>query len=53
MTNVRVKHPWIHRACHWPKEDPWRYYYHFSKLNELVSIAIGWLEKKKEATYQR
>lgn len=42
---VRVWFPWIHKACHWPEEDPWRYFYHLSKFNEPVDIAIEWLEK--------
>jgi len=46
---ARVWFPWIHGACHWPKEDPWRYFYHSSKLNELIGIAVEWLEKHKEA----
>lgn len=31
---VRVYHPWIHEACHWPKEDPWRYCYNYLRINE-------------------
>jgi len=50
---TRVQCLWIHEVCHWPEEDPWRYYYHFYKLNEPVGIAIEWLEKKKEATSPR
>lgn len=30
---VKVYHPWIHRECHLPKEDPWRYFYNSSNLN--------------------
>lgn len=46
---TRVKHPWIHEVCHWPKEDPWRYFYHFSRLNEPANIVVEWLAKKKPA----
>jgi len=35
---ARVYHPWINKACHWLEEDPWRYCYNFSRLNELVKI---------------
>lgn len=45
---MSVQHPWIHGACHWPKEDPWRYCYHFSRLNELVNIAVEWLESRRK-----
>ena len=50
---ARVQHPWIHGACHWPKEYPWRYCFHFSNLNELVSIVVEWLANQKEAASQR
>ena len=30
------------RACHWLKEDLWRYCYNSSRTNELVSIAVEW-----------
>lgn len=39
---ARVYYPWIHMACHWVEEDPWRYCYNYSKLNELVNIATKW-----------
>ena len=39
---VKVYFPSVHGACHWPKEDPWRYYYNSSRLNELVNMAIEW-----------
>lgn len=48
---VRVQHPWIHGACHWPNEDPWRYCDHFSRLNE--SASIKWLAKQNIIMYQR
>ena len=41
--------PW---ACHWPKEDPWRYYYNSFRLNEPVKIAVKWLVALKEARPQ-
>lgn len=50
---TRVQHPWIHGACHWPQEDPWIYYYHFSRPNESIDIPVEWLEKHREATSQR
>jgi len=31
---------WIHEACHWALEDPWRYFHSISRPNELVSIAM-------------
>lgn len=42
---ARVQHPLIHGACHWLEEDPWRYCYHFSRINELLSIVVEWLGK--------
>ncbi len=39
---VRVYFSWIHRACHWPEEDPWRYCYNASKIHETVSIETTW-----------
>lgn len=39
---ARVYYPWIHGACHWEEEDPWRYCYNHSNLNEPVSISIEW-----------
>lgn len=50
---ARVHHPWIHEACHQPKEDPWIYYYHFSRFNEQVRIDVQQLAMQKETTYQR
>jgi len=44
--SAKVKFPWIHEACHWAKEDPWRYYHNFSRLNEPVGIAVEWLAKQ-------
>jgi len=31
--------PW---DIHWTEDDPWRYYYNESRLNESVSIARTW-----------
>lgn len=39
---ARVYYPWIHGAFHWANEDPWRYCYNHSKLNEPVNIATKW-----------
>jgi len=36
---MRVYFSWINGEFHWPEEDPWRYWYNDSILNELVSIA--------------
>ena len=47
---VKVYYPWIHRACHWPEEDPWRSFYNSSRLNELVSITVEWKEELQETT---
>lgn len=38
----KVYYSWIHEACHWPKEDPQRYYYNSYVLNEPVSIVVEW-----------
>ena len=35
------------------EEEPWRYCYNDSKLNEPISIAIEWLSKYKVTTSQR
>lgn len=40
-------YPWINGACHWREEDPWRYCYNSSKLNELVSFTMESLTKLK------
>lgn len=37
---MRVYHPWIHSTCHWPKEDPWRYRYNSSRLNEPDKVDV-------------
>lgn len=29
---VKVYFQWVHKACHWPQEDPWRYLYNYSRL---------------------
>ena len=50
---VRVYHPWTHGACHLPEEDPWRYYYNSSRLNELVRVVVEWLVVHKETTSQK
>jgi len=50
---MRVQFQWIHRACHWGEEDPWRYCYNFSRPNELVGITVEWLTKQHEATSRR
>ena len=47
---ARVKFQWIHGACHWAEEDPWKYSHNLSKPNELVSIVVEWLAKQREAT---
>jgi len=44
---VRVYYPWLHWACHWPEEDPWRYFYKSSRPDELVRIAVEWLAMLK------
>lgn len=36
---MRVYFPWINNTFHWTEEDPWRYCYNASRLNEMVSIA--------------
>ena len=50
---ARVKFPWIHEACHWTKEDPWRYYHSFSRPNESVGIAMELLVKKLKVASRR
>lgn len=50
---TRVYHPWIHMACHWPEEEPWKYCYNFSRLNELVRMVVEWLAVQRVATSQR
>lgn len=50
---ARVYHPWIHSACHWPKQDPWRYCYNYSWINELVRVVVEWLGVHKATTSQR
>jgi len=47
---ARVYYSWIHEACHWPEEDPWRYCYNSSRLNEPINMAVEWLEALKETT---
>ena len=37
---TRVYHPWIHGACQRPEEDPWRYCYNLSRLNEPVRMVV-------------
>jgi len=39
---VKVYYPWIHGPCHWPEEDPWRYCYNSSRLNQSINMAIEW-----------
>jgi len=36
---TRVYFLWISGAFHWPDDDPWRYCYNASRLNEPVSLA--------------
>lgn len=48
----RLHYPWIHRACHWLEEDPWRYFYNSSRFNEPIIIVVEWLATLK-ATTQR
>jgi len=31
---TRVQFNWIHGAFHWAEEDPWRYFYSFSRPNK-------------------
>ena len=50
---ARVQFQWIHGACHWAKEDPWKYCYSFSSPTKLISIAVEWLVKQREATSRR
>lgn len=50
---MRVYHPWIHEACHWPKEDPWRYFYNSSRLNEPVRVVVEWLVGHKATSLYR
>jgi len=50
---VRVQFLWIHVACHWVEEDPWRYCHSFSKPNESVGITVEWLSKQCEAASKR
>jgi len=47
---AKVFYPWIQRTCHWVEEDPWRYCYNYSKLNEPVNIATTWKFALQEAT---
>lgn len=35
---VRVYFPLIYETFHWPKDDPWRYCYNVSRLNDLISL---------------
>lgn len=49
---VRVYYPWIHRACHWLEEEPWRHCYNSSRINEPVSIAVEWLAALKASAPQ-
>jgi len=49
----KVYYPWIHGTCHWEEEDPWRYYYNESKLNEPVGIAKAWKVALRAATHQK
>ena len=50
---VRMQFIWIHGACHWLEEDPWRYYHSFSRLNVSVNITMEWLAKWRKETSQR
>lgn len=45
---VRVYFRWIHETFHWSKEDPWRYCYNASKLNDPVSIETYWKDALKK-----
>lgn len=47
---VKVYYPWIHEACHWKEEDPWRYCYNSYRLNELVSVVVEWKASLHVAT---
>ena len=44
---VKLYFPWVNGACHWLVEDPWRYFYNPSRLNQLVIMDAEW-----EATLQ-
>jgi len=50
---VRVQFNWIHGACHWVEEEPWRYCYSFSRPNDHVFFIVQWLVKQHEATSSR
>ncbi len=41
---VKVYQPWIDEACHCREEDPWRYCYNSSRLNEPLNIVVEWKE---------
>lgn len=41
----RLQINWIHGACHWVEEVPWRYCYNSSRLNEPVGLAVEWIMK--------
>ena len=49
---ARVYYSWIHGACHWPEEDPWRYCYKSSRINEPFNMAVEWLATFKATTPQ-
>ena len=47
---VRVYYSWSHGACHCLEEDPWRYCYNSSRLNEPVNMAVERLPEFKVVT---
>lgn len=50
---ARVQFNWIHRACHWVEENPWRYCYNSSRLNELVDFTVEWLVEQRATASRR
>lgn len=46
---VKVYYPWVHGACHWAEEHPWRYCYNHSKLKEPINIVVEWKASLQEA----
>lgn len=50
---VKFCYTWIHGACHWPEEDPWRYFYNSSRLNELVNMDVEWKETLQEMHHKK
>lgn len=50
---TRVLFNWMHGACHWEEEDPWRYCYSFSRPNEPFGLVVEWVAKQCEAASRR